>query len=215
MRKSLIIQATFAGAAAIALTAPASAAVIFDPIPFDIPGGLGQQVHSSGAQTDDTVFGFLSPGDPLGVTIKSPSTLMTNGSGHAVIDGPFDQLEIFFTQGQVFNAIEFNIAAVGSGQDITSGIVTYFLSGGGSGSFNFNAGTGQNKIRIYGDAGELFSKISFDATASTYASIRQIDFGGVQAIPEPATWAMMILGFGIVGFLVRASRRRGANTALA
>ena len=32
-------------------------------------------------------------------------------------------------------------------------------------------------------------------------------FGGV---PEPATWAMMIIGFGAVGSMVRTSRRRNA-----
>jgi PEP-CTERM motif len=30
------------------------------------------------------------------------------------------------------------------------------------------------------------------------------------AVPEPATWAMMIVGFGAVGSMVRASRRRNA-----
>ena len=29
------------------------------------------------------------------------------------------------------------------------------------------------------------------------------------AVPEPATWAMMIIGFGAVGSMVRASRRQG------
>ena len=34
----------------------------------------------------------------------------------------------------------------------------------------------------------------------------------VSAVPEPATWAMMIVGFGAVGFMLRASRNR--NEAL-
>ena len=33
------------------------------------------------------------------------------------------------------------------------------------------------------------------------------------AVPEPATWAMMIIGFGAVGSMVRASRRRNAVAA--
>ncbi|MDP3593077.1 PEPxxWA-CTERM sorting domain-containing protein [Phenylobacterium sp.] len=32
----------------------------------------------------------------------------------------------------------------------------------------------------------------------------------VSAVPEPATWAMMIVGFGGVGSMVRSARRRGA-----
>jgi hypothetical protein len=30
------------------------------------------------------------------------------------------------------------------------------------------------------------------------------------AVPEPATWAMMLIGFGGIGFMMRASRRKGA-----
>ena len=30
----------------------------------------------------------------------------------------------------------------------------------------------------------------------------------VQAVPEPATWAMMLVGFGAIGFAMRRSRKR-------
>ena len=36
---------------------------------------------------------------------------------------------------------------------------------------------------------------------------------GVSAVPEPATWAMMIIGFGAVGTMVRGSRRRTLSLA--
>ncbi len=35
----------------------------------------------------------------------------------------------------------------------------------------------------------------------------------LSAVPEPATWAMMIVGFGAVGSMVRASRRRNVVSA--
>lgn len=35
----------------------------------------------------------------------------------------------------------------------------------------------------------------------------------ISAVPEPATWAMMIIGFGGVGSMVRASRHRNAFSA--
>ena len=38
---------------------------------------------------------------------------------------------------------------------------------------------------------------------------------GVAAVPEPATWAMMILGFGAIGAALRSKRRRNAAPALA
>ena len=37
--------------------------------------------------------------------------------------------------------------------------------------------------------------------------------GVSSAVPEPATWAMMIIGFGAVGSMVRSSRRRNAFSA--
>ncbi|MBS0488498.1 MAG: PEPxxWA-CTERM sorting domain-containing protein, partial [Proteobacteria bacterium] len=50
---------------------------------------------------------------------------------------------------------------------------------------------------------------------------RSVDYGqqytwaqfSLSAVPEPATWAMMIIGFGVVGSTVRASRRRTALSA--
>ena len=53
----------------------------------------------------------------------------------------------------------------------------------------------------------------------TSADYRQVNFDNVKldyvakavsAVPEPATWAMMIVGFGTVGSMVRTSRRRNA-----
>ena len=37
--------------------------------------------------------------------------------------------------------------------------------------------------------------------------------GSLSAVPEPATWAMMIIGFGAVGSVVRTSRRRNVFAA--
>ena len=37
----------------------------------------------------------------------------------------------------------------------------------------------------------------------------------VSGVPEPSTWAMMILGFGFVGFMLRNGRRQGAKAIVA
>jgi hypothetical protein len=67
------------------------------------------------------------------------------------------------------------------------------------------AGTGQyiDTVKVYTTLPENFN------------SIKLVDFGTYTvagAVPEPATWAMMILGFAGVGFL--AYRRRGHGPAL-
>lgn len=55
------------------------------------------------------------------------------------------------------------------------------------------------------------------ATNGSLQDVRQIRIGGIErfevpsgAIPEPATWLMMILGFGAIGATLRHRRRRPA-----
>ncbi len=50
---------------------------------------------------------------------------------------------------------------------------------------------------------------AFDNKADIMASVSMVS----SAVPEPATWAMMIIGFGAVGTMVRTSRRRNALAA--
>ena len=49
-------------------------------------------------------------------------------------------------------------------------------------------------------------------TANSGAILETGDGGGV---PEPATWAMMVLGFGAAGFAVRRSRNKALVSQLA
>lgn len=67
----------------------------------------------------------------------------------------------------------------------------------------FLAGLGKavNEVRVRGGAGNF---IIDDLTYNTDL--------GVAAVPEPATWAMMIFGFGLTGALLRRSRERPAPT---
>ena len=60
-------------------------------------------------------------------------------------------------------------------------------------------------------AGEL--KASSGVNLGTYAG-GNLGFGEPEAVPEPATWAMLISGFGLVGFMMRR-RNRGIARASA
>lgn len=57
--------------------------------------------------------------------------------------------------------------------------------------------------------GEAFSTIY---TASPNTKVRGVSFAPtlatIAAVPEPATWAMMILGMGAIGFAMRSANRR-------
>ena len=70
-------------------------------------------------------------------------------------------------------------------------------------SFSFRAlGAGNARIAFYTDSadniGPLIDNVRLDVTS---------------AVPEPATWALMILGFGLVGGMMRGSSRRRAALA--
>lgn len=50
------------------------------------------------------------------------------------------------------------------------------------------------------------------ADARTRPTHVSIDFvGNISAVPEPSSWALMILGFGGIGLVVRRRRRRGSQ----
>ena len=54
----------------------------------------------------------------------------------------------------------------------------------------------------------LFTTMTNGTTATTGDGYRLRSMT-VAAVPEPATWAMMLFGFGAIGFQMRRSRRRG------
>ncbi|WP_238941036.1 PEPxxWA-CTERM sorting domain-containing protein [Sphingomonas beigongshangi] len=57
------------------------------------------------------------------------------------------------------------------------------------------------------EAGNVISSIRF---SNEYVGIRNLSIASTAAVPEPASWALMILGMGAVGFAMR--RRKKANT---
>ena len=87
-------------------------------------------------------------------------------------------------------------------------------------SAGFNNGYYGNPFAGGGNNGELYAFFNFQSdTAFNRVQIIQNGGGGfefdnltvgskvVSAAPEPGTWAMMLLGFGAIGYLLRSGRR--------
>lgn len=62
---------------------------------------------------------------------------------------------------------------------------------------------GTNSLDVfYADRAHVDADLSFSVTGAI-----------TSAVPEPATWAMFIIGFGCIGIMMRVSRRKGAAAA--
>jgi hypothetical protein len=145
--------------------------------------------------------------NPALVTFTSNESLTTTQSnGQARIsatDGMLNVLSFGLASGATFSEVEFNLNA------LTDGIATIsFLGAGGSvlstGSYAISA-NGQNFFDALGGA---FTSVTISSTAAL-SDVRQIRLGGIaaaSAVPEPATWALMLMGFGAVGFSMRRRR---------
>ena len=201
---------TSAAAAGFLVTAPAQAAVTI----FASPGAVqpSENVLLPTGQTGATVKGFTN-NTQTEVTFRSLNTdiLTTPANGAARIETTettpsLDTLEFFLSQPGVlgFTAFEFNLSnAIDAMQTLT---LTF--TGSQSGTFTSTLGSGSNFFSGLATGGDFFTKISFDATGVGTRDLRQVRVSGIvtaptSAVPEPATWAMMLIGFGLIGSYMR------------
>lgn len=185
MKKSVLA----ATAAALLVFVPQSASA--DPILLDQWytfgfGGTGSSLVSGAAAILGT--------NPVSIAAPDPSwtfTLAQAGS-LTVIDG--------FNSGDQFEITNFGIAIgitsapvleSNCGNDITACLNNAAMSQG-----TFNLGAGNYSIGGTATASPFGGGAGFFRVSS------------VAPVPEPATWAMMLLGFGAVGFSLRRNRKQ-------
>ncbi len=143
----------------------------------------GGQARISGALDPAT----NNPGDTLGLT----SLLF--------------QLE----DGGTFNDLEFNVF----GGTATGVNFTLFDDAGTEFNFFSELTNGENFFGFQGVLGQSIASASLTAVGGVIGDVRQIRFDAVNvgAVPEPGTWAMMLIGFGAVGAAMRRSRRKDSK----
>src|SRR5512140_2532619 len=207
------LRAAASAAALLTAAGSAGAAILLSTGQF---GGTG--VHSDPGLVAQTVTG-LAGSDVVTLSTTGNVFLNTSGAGESDFNAvnSTDTAALLMTNLSVdftfmYDQVTFNLSPP------TGGTSNMFLSVNG-GAFTFNVpnavitdplGSGQNKFTLTATGGDAIHTLDFSFDPGV-DHIQQIRVGSV--VPEPATWAMMILGFGGVGGLLRANRGRQSLTA--
>jgi len=217
------LKSTFVVAALMA-AAPAAADII-QASPSD---QNGTTVHNDGsADGGATVLGELGQGSGIdviftGATTDSNNLMLSSGQGQATVTGAFDTTTS--NPNDTFGITAFNVALENDAlfdwielSLMGTGTVSFsLLDGNGAtftsdatGDFIFDLVNGQNKFAFQAVNGQSIAGLSFDIANGSVDTVSQIRIGQAvaAAVPEPATWGMMLLGFGAIGFAMRRKRR--------
>ena len=176
-------------------------------------GATGFQVGDNQIANFDTTFGGAAlTGSGTGYytgTQAVAAAPMNDASQYlAVLSG--GSASFSFING--FNKISFDVGSVDDYNSLTLtllGANPVTLSG--SQIINGLAATGDQhsainngRLTLTADAGHAFTGLSLASSGNSF-EVDNLAVSG--AVPEPATWAMMLVGFGGMGYAMRSSRK--------
>ena len=142
---------------------------------------------------------------PLGAGAGYTKISLTNG-------GDFSAIEFLAGSSAWFGNARLQYQLFQDGALVFSGFVNGLGNIGSSlTTVGFSGTDGQlfDELRVQSVFGKKFQNHGYDQLILDNISVNAVGPIG-SAVPEPATWAMMIIGFGAVGSMVRTSRRRQA-----
>ncbi|MBI0477201.1 PEP-CTERM sorting domain-containing protein [Sphingomonas sp. MA1305] len=158
-------------------------------------------VYSAANMTDYLTFGlnvlagYTASVDQLVFSSRSSNTGPGDLAVLAAVDGgAFQQVATFDQNADAVGNHVLSFAPLVSASNVVFRIVTTSTSAANGGTL---AGGGTFRVQNY--AGTPSSPFSINGNVAAVSA----------AVPEPATWAMMILGMGAIGFVMR--RRKTVN----
>jgi hypothetical protein len=214
-------------ASALMLASPAWSNIV-EATPSDENGIL---VHGTGpVQEDQVVEGQLGIGG-MQVDIGNGDTSapadeyrMQQGQGQATVTGAeisgndyydMQSMNIWLDDGTNFSWIELSLFGEPTGADLH-----FVLTDNNGDTFDFYGEilNGETKFAFEAVDGQLISNLFWEVTDGAVTTVKQIRIDpGVAGptVPEPSTWAMMLMGFGFAGVAMRRRRRDNGLAQLA
>lgn len=215
----LMTRALLAATALVALTGTAHATTTVSNAPT---GGDIGSFGRSDSQTYGQVFRAPVNGKLLsftfwlnGVVQNVQGGVGTWNGGLTYATGNGSPANLFL--GGLFNTVNgANVISTGSGVNVTAGqnyvaYITAFGNAGPAGTTTMRLGTSNPDLGhfVWNNTSDPKGNASWNYFANFGNAQFEAVFG---AVPEPTTWAMMILGFGVIG---GAMRRRKAQVRTA
>jgi hypothetical protein len=205
-----------------AFTTAASAAVNFTtPFPYDANGyGPGESL----VWDFDTVFnpnfsytGNTYTGPVTNIAAPPAGDTTTYGAAQpASYALPFADAEFSILSGQLTSLSfylgsldDYNTISFYSGATLIQSFTGTDLTIPDPADGDQASGNTNRRYFFTFGAADNVNRVVFNSTTPAFEFD---DFAAaVSGVPEPSTWAMMILGFGLVGFMLRNGRRQGAK----
>jgi hypothetical protein len=197
--------AASAAALALLLATPSVASITITA--NNVSGNPDENVLLSNDATSTSIVGLTNQTDTP-VLFRGDELLTDPPNGQArieAVDGGFDFLEISLQQpGGLFSELEFNLMSGFDGDVTITAIDNFGTEFDQTLTLDAN---GENRINLFSADDQLIRLVRINAEGDL-EDIRQVRIGGFATapIPEPATWTMMILGFGMAGAAVRRRR---------
>ena len=206
MRKVLL--AALGSVAILGIAAPASAAITLCTAGTSCVADT-TTVNLGAFTNSPTVTGTVGIGGPLVTFTSTQGNLSTNPGAATVFTASGALLtNLTFQILTGFTAAEFNL------EQGSPSSFTISLTDSAGDVFNqvVNNLQGSNIFNIIAPAGTVYTSGTLvSTTGGAFQDFKQLRVVAAGAVPEPATWAMMLLGFGAMGASLRRSRRRSGK----